>query len=281
MNAIDYGYTGQRVIVTGGGGSGMGAAAVDLLVAQGAEVHVLDLKEPSTEVASAQVVDLADPAAVTAAVGRIGGPVKALFNTAGVAGNRTSVAETMVINFASVRNVTETVLPLMGEGSSIVSVASQAGAQWMTRIPLWMELATTPDLAAASTWIEEHLEVISQVIPGLETGSAYSASKEALIVWTQYSAAVLCQRGIRNNVTLPGPTTTPMSADFDAIYGKAMMDGYPIPLGRPQTTLEQAHAALFLNSDLAGAITGALLATDGGVNAGLFTGVTTFAAPSR
>ena len=71
-----WGYEGRRVIVSGGGGAGMGAAAVRHLSDLGAEVHVLDLKEPPVEVSSYQAVDLRDPDATTAAVERIGGPVR-------------------------------------------------------------------------------------------------------------------------------------------------------------------------------------------------------------
>ena len=63
-----WGYEGRRVIVSGGGGAGMGAAAVRQLSDLGAEVHVLDLKEPPVEVASYQAVDLRDPDATAAAV---------------------------------------------------------------------------------------------------------------------------------------------------------------------------------------------------------------------
>ena len=49
-------YDGKRILVTGGGGAGMGAALVTEAVAQGAEVHVLDRKQPPVAVASHQDV---------------------------------------------------------------------------------------------------------------------------------------------------------------------------------------------------------------------------------
>ncbi len=81
-----WSYEGKRVLVSGGGGSGMGAAAVRDLLELGAEVHVFDLKEPEVEVASYRAVDLRDPAAITAAVAELGGPVDRLFNCAGLPG---------------------------------------------------------------------------------------------------------------------------------------------------------------------------------------------------
>ena len=47
--ALPFSYEGKRVVVSGGGGAGMGAAAVEGLAELGAEIHVLDLKDPPVE----------------------------------------------------------------------------------------------------------------------------------------------------------------------------------------------------------------------------------------
>jgi NAD(P)-dependent dehydrogenase (short-subunit alcohol dehydrogenase family) len=260
---IDYGYSGKKVIVTGGGGAGMGASAVRKLVDLGAEVHVLDFKAPPVAVASHQAVDLKDPAAITEAVNRIGGPVHALFNCVGVPGNRTTPLDTMLINFAGVRHLTATVVPLMEPGSAVVTVSSNGGAGWMRNLQTWTELAGTDGFDGASAWLQAHRDAYP---------SPYSGSKEAVIVWTMYAAAELGRKGIRINATMPGPTETPMSPDFVAATSKDFMDSYPIPLGRPQTPDEQADVLLYLNSALASVVTGTALPVDGGGNGGLTTG---------
>src|SRR5262249_6034947 len=61
-------YDGKRVVVSGGGGAGMGAAATTELANLGAEIHVIDLKEPPVPVKSHQVVDLRDPDATAEAI---------------------------------------------------------------------------------------------------------------------------------------------------------------------------------------------------------------------
>src|SRR6266498_298270 len=71
--ALPFSYEGKRVVVSGGGGAGMGAAAVQGLDELGAEIHVLDLKDAPIKVASQQVVDLREPDAVADAVENIGG----------------------------------------------------------------------------------------------------------------------------------------------------------------------------------------------------------------
>ena len=65
-----WGYEGKRVVVSGGGGAGMGAAAVRDLVELGAEVHVFDLKEPAVGSEELPVGRPQRPAAITAAVAR-------------------------------------------------------------------------------------------------------------------------------------------------------------------------------------------------------------------
>ena len=254
--------TGFRAIVSGGGGSGIGASAVEKLVARGAEVHVLDLRAPNSAVASFQDVNLSNPDAIASAVQAVGGTVDALFNCVGVAGNTTTPLETMAINYVGVRELSDAVLPLMRPGSSITTIASRGGSAWPARLETWLELAATDRFSGAIEWLLAH---------PTEYLSAYGASKEAISVWTMYSAVTLGALGIRSNAIMPGPTHSPMYEQFYETTSKAYMDAFPVPLGRPQTVSEQAEALVFLGSAAASGITGTLLHVDGGTNAGLIT----------
>jgi NAD(P)-dependent dehydrogenase (short-subunit alcohol dehydrogenase family) len=251
-----WSYRGRRVVVTGGGGAGMGAAVVAELTSLGAEVHVLDLREPPVDVAGYHHADLKDPAAIDAAVEAIGGRVDALFNCVGVPGPPIVPAlDTMLINFAGVRQLTERVLALMAPGGAVASIASAAAAGWQAQLQTYLPLARTDGFAAARDWCAAHPEVV---------GSAYTPSKLALAIWTADVCAALGARGIRINCTLPGPTETPMLPDFKNKLRDGFWDEYPIPLGRFQTPQEQARALVFLNSPAAGGITGTMLLVDGG-----------------
>lgn len=263
MSAFDLGYEGTRVIVSGGGGAGMGAALTRKLTELGADVHVLDLAAPNTPSAHFHRTDLKDPAAISAAAEAIGGPVGALFNCVGVTGHRITALDTMLINFAGVRHLTEAVVPLMPSGGSVTSVASQSGTAWAERLDTWLSLVRTSGFSGVEDWCAAHAGDLER---------AYSASKEALLVWTQYIAVDLGPKGIRANAILPGPTATPMTREFEAMRGKEFWDNFPTPLGRPATPDEQADTLLFLGSSAASAITGALLVTDGGTAGGLATG---------
>ena len=258
-----WGYEGRRVIVSGGGGAGMGAAAVRHLSDLGAEVHVLDLKEPPVEVSSYQAVDLRDPDATTAAVERIGGPVDALFNCAGLGGSKFPDLDVMLVNFVGMRHLAETVSARMEPGAAIASISSTAGSGYLANIGKWMPLVMTPGFDAAEKWCEANPE---------EIAGGYGPSKEAIIIWTLWASYVLAARGIRVNCISPGPTDTPMMPEFEQQVGKEFMDNFPVPLGRHSTPDEQAWPLIFLNSPLASYVTGENVVTDGGTMGAVMTG---------
>jgi NAD(P)-dependent dehydrogenase (short-subunit alcohol dehydrogenase family) len=256
-------YEGTRVVVAGGGGAGMGAAAVTELTNLGAEVHVLDLREPAGAVASYQATDLLDPAATEAAIEKIGGEINALFNCAGRPGGRYSDLEVMTVNFVSARHLADLVAPHMPPGSAIASISSTAGAGWMANIAKWLPLVHAQGFEAGRAWCESH---------PTEIASGYAPSKEALIIWTQWAALELAKQGIRVNAISPGPTDTPMMPDFIAQVGKEFMDNFPIPLERRARPEEQAYPLIFLNSRAASYITGENVNTDGGTMGSIMTG---------
>lgn len=241
----------------------MGAATTTELKDLGAEIHVLDLREPPVEVASYQSVDLRDPEATAAALDEIGGEISALFNCAGLPGGKFSDVDVMTVNFVAMRHLAELVMPRMPSGGAIASISSTAGVGWMQNIAKWLPLVHTKGFAEGRKWCEEHPE---------EIAGGYAPSKEAIIIWTQWAAFGLAEKGIRVNCISPGPTETPMMPDFIDQVGKEFMDNFPIPLGHRSTPEEQAYPLIFLNSRAASFITGENLITDGGTMGSLMTG---------
>jgi NAD(P)-dependent dehydrogenase (short-subunit alcohol dehydrogenase family) len=255
------GYKGKRVIVTGCF-SGMGEATAKMLLDLGAEVHGFDFKPTTLPLASFNQVDLRNPASIEAGVAAVGGKIDALFNCAGMAQGAAPL-DVMKVNFIGLRHLTEQVLPLMGPGSAIVSIASTGGLGWSRRIPLNMEFVTTKGYQAGVDWCEAHLDTVSE---------GYSFSKENVIVWTQFMGAHLIKKGIRINCTLPSPTQTPMMAQFHAASGKAVVDAAAEPMGRYSTPQEQASGLILLNSNLASIVNGVVFPVDGGFMGGVATG---------
>ncbi len=258
-----FSYEGKRVLVSGGGGAGMGAAAVEGLAEMGAEIHVLDLKEPPIDVASYQSADLRDPDAVAAAVENVGGRIDALFNCAGLPGTPFSDLDTMLVNFAAPRHLASLVAPRMTNGGAICSIASTAGDGYRANIEKWLPLAETKTFAEAKAWLEAH---------PTEIAGGYSPSKEALIIWTMHAAVDFHPQGIRLNCISPGPTDTPMMPAFEDMANKKLVDLFAQGLGRRATPEEQGWPMIFLNSDAASYISGENVNTDGGTVSQIATG---------
>ena len=261
----DYlGYKGKRVVVSGCF-SGMGEATARILLELGAEVHGFDYKACALPLASFTNLDLRSAESIEAGVASLGGQhIDALFNCAGLAGGGAfPPIDTMTVNFIGTRYLTECMLPLMGPGSAIASIASTGGLGWSRRIPVHMELLQTQGWQAALDWCAGHMDQVAE---------GYAFSKEAIIVWTQFMGAQLIKKGIRINCSLPSPTQTPMMATFHATSGKDIVDAAAEPLGRYTTPEEQAAGIILLNSAPAAVINGVVLPVDGGFMGGLTTG---------
>lgn len=258
-------YKGKRVVVTGCF-SGMGEATARLLVELGAEVHGLDYKESRLPLASFTGADLRDPASIDAAGARIAeqahGRVDALFNCAGLA-QTSPPLDVMRVNYAGTRRLTERVLPLLGPGGAIVTVASVAGMGWSRRLPELMALVGLERYEDIVKWCEANAATVRE---------GYSLSKEALVVWTMKTAAQLIRRGIRMNCTLPGPTQTPMMKEFESATQASVLEAAAQPINRRARPEEQAGPLVFLNSEAASYINGVALPVDGGLMGGIATG---------
>ena len=103
---------------------------------------------------------------------------------------------------------------------------------------------------------------------GIPQQAPYAPSKGAVVEMTRQLAVDYATRNIRVNCVCPGTIDTPvlqtglrMASDPDAFLAM-LVGGHPI--GQPE---EVAAAVLFLASDEASFITGAILAVDGGYTA--------------
>jgi NAD(P)-dependent dehydrogenase (short-subunit alcohol dehydrogenase family) len=92
---------------------------------------------------------------------------------------------------------------------------------------------------------------------------AYAATKGAVTNFTSALAQLLAKEGIRVNAVAPGPVWTPLIPSTMPAE-KVANFGANTPLGRPGQPAELAPAYVFLASEEAGYITGAVLPVTGG-----------------
>jgi len=100
-------------------------------------------------------------------------------------------------------------------------------------------------------------------ITGNKGQANYAASKAGLIGLTKSVAREYASRNVLVNAVAPGFIETDMTSALPEEAKAAMLGG--VSLGRPGRPEDIAGAVLFLASDLAGYITGQVLAVDGGM----------------
>jgi NAD(P)-dependent dehydrogenase (short-subunit alcohol dehydrogenase family) len=128
------------------------------------------------------------------------------------------------------------------------------------KAPFYLTGAFAPRMAAngGGAIVNITTMVASFGFPGL---ALYGSTKAALESLTKTWAAEYGPQGVRVNAVAPGPTRTPgtepMGEGLDQL-------ATTLPLGRAASAEEIANAALFLGSDEASYINGAILAVDGG-----------------
>jgi NAD(P)-dependent dehydrogenase (short-subunit alcohol dehydrogenase family) len=129
------------------------------------------------------------------------------------------------------------------------------------RAPYFLTAALAPKMLAKGfgSIISISTMVATFGLPGL---SVYGATKAALESLTRTWAAEFSPGGVRVNVISPGPTRSEKA--IGAMGEAAEQLGRTTPLGRMAATAEIAEAVLFLASDRASYITGAVLPVDGG-----------------
>jgi NAD(P)-dependent dehydrogenase (short-subunit alcohol dehydrogenase family) len=240
-----------RVAVITGGASGIGLAAAQAFVAEGAQVIVTGRGRQALSDAVAQlgggaaavVGDVADPAhheIVAEEVRRRFGGLDIYMANAGVntitPSAEVSEAEYDVQFAVNARGVffgVQKMAPLMRDGGSIILTGSLASEKV------------------------------------LEGHAVYAGSKAALGAFARSWAIEFAPRRIRVNLLSPGPTDTAILAKLGippearATFDKAMAEA--IPLGRMGRADELGQAALFLASDASSFVTGINLRADGGM----------------
>jgi NAD(P)-dependent dehydrogenase (short-subunit alcohol dehydrogenase family) len=241
----------DKIAIVTGAAHGIGRAVAELFAEEGAWVLVADLDVPAGEAVAAGIrerggrgafiqVDVADATQMAAAARQAadagGGRIDILVNNASYLGEWHDVVSAppeewgrcLRTGLLGAAHFTREVLPLMvpRRSGSIVNVASIQG------------------------------------LVGARTSAAYTSMKHALVGLTRSTAADYAPHNIRVNAVCPGPIRTRISPPPGTELHRRQLE--KTPLGRVGEPREVAHAVLFLASDEASYITGAVLPVDGG-----------------
>jgi len=250
-----WGLAGKSVVVVGAGGGGIGTAICRHLGQAGAAVVAVDVDVDKLRIATDQLTELGvdhraivadgkDREAVTAAVERAAelAPLHGGVQAAGgmwpdqwapFASADPAFDDVVDLNFGVTVNTTRalgTRLIEQGRGGAIVHIATVSA------------------------------------LNAMPYGAAYAASKAAVLSLTRTLAVEWGRNDIRVNAVAPGSIATPKSASARRPGDTDRDDLLVIPMRRRGTADDIAAATLFLMSDLAGYVTGQVLAVDGGTS---------------
>ena len=101
---------------------------------------------------------------------------------------------------------------------------------------------------------------------GVAGQANYAATKAGLVGLTRSVARELASRNVTCNIVAPGPIATAMTDEMTEEWQSTVAGA--VPLGRLGTPEEVAAMIVFLCSDAAGYVTGAVVPVDGGLGMG-------------
>lgn len=243
---------GQRVLVLGGGGAGIGRAIVRRLGDAGASVVVADLEQARAEEAAAELVER----------GADAWPVWGDVRSA-------NELKTMIGSAVDLLGGLDGLVTVVGGQVAFVPAVKlheMADEDWDTVYEVNLRYVSRAVRQVLSIFLDQgEGGVIVSV--GSVTGfmaaplqAAYGVAKAGLLSLARTVAAEYAPEGVRMNVVAGGAISTGVANTASEEWVDE------IPVGRYGTSGEIADAALYLLSDVSAYVTGQQIVVDGGVS---------------
>jgi meso-butanediol dehydrogenase / (S,S)-butanediol dehydrogenase / diacetyl reductase len=244
----------DKVAIITGAGSGIGRATAAMFAREGAAVVVAELHGSRGEAVAAEIAD---------------------------AGGRALAIEVDITDSSAVDAMTSQAIETFGKVDILVNNAGASykqdllnidDADWKASLDLILTAPFYGSRAVLPHMIERGAGSIINIssVRGL-TGTGeegYSAAKAGLINLTLNMAARYGKFGVRTNAICPGTVRTGLTAGLETMPEAARRVAAWHALGRLGEPDDIAYACLYLASDEASWVTGAVLTVDGGLTAG-------------
>ena len=232
-----------------GAGGGWGVLTALVLLAAGALVAGIDIKERPAEFVDGPYLrgDVSDELFVSDAINRTFGERERLDYLVNAAG---------VLLFGKDRSLVEIELEIWNR----VLAINLTGCMLTARHAI-------PCMQRSGGGALVHFSSIQCLRGDDRPQDAYQVAKAGILALSKSIAIQFAPQNIRSNVILPGPTESPMQARWQEAPEMKHRTASAVPLGRVGSTKDMAAACLFLLSDRAAWITGTELIVDGGLMA--------------
>ena len=206
-----FGYEGKTVVVTGAA-SGMGKAAVELLVELGATVYALDISDFNLSgTTSIGKADLGDKEPIDRMVTQLPEKIDTVFICHGMAASQGVPLKVVKVNLLGPCYLAEKLLPRISDNGSIAFISSVAGFGWQAGVKDTSQLLECKDYDAMLDWCNAH--------PGTYESDPYAFSKGGINAYVRSRALTesYTKRRIRLNSICPGYTITGLTEAFNKV----------------------------------------------------------------
>lgn len=244
----------DKVAIITGAGSGMGAAMAKLFTAEGASVVAADLNKDGVDQVVSDITDNGGKAVATKTDVSNEEDIKAMFKLA-----KDQFGELdIVVNNAGIMD-------------NMAAIGSLTDDMWKKVFAVNTDSVMYSTREAVKEFLPKKQGVILNIASvggtnGGRAGVAYTASKHAVVGITKNTAYMYQKEGIRVNAIAPGGIKTNIAQSMGKNVDKFGFERQSQGMGtspEPGTAEEIANTALFLVSDEARYVSGAVLPVDG------------------